>query len=76
MTFDGLVIQKRWGVGTKSEHDAVFLKTPRGEHRMIQRGANPFDNPALRKLVGKTITVTGFLRSQDDTLVIDSWVAP
>jgi hypothetical protein len=57
----GAVIKRPFGKGSKSEHDAVMLLT--GEQRYVLRrqGGNPFQDPALDQLVGKTIQGTGIV---------------
>ena len=46
--------------GTASQHDAVVLRTEKGEELILQRiGGNPFDDPDTRGLVGRTIVIEG-----------------
>lgn len=57
----GTVQQRRYAVGSKSEHDAVTLLTPEGEFRLQRKDANPFEDPQLRAYVGKHVEVAGFV---------------
>jgi hypothetical protein len=45
--------------GSKSEHAAVYLETEQGSFVLRRTGANPFDDPDLKKLNGKTVTAKG-----------------
>ena len=60
--YRGLVIRRVVAVGSKSERDAVVLVTDDGEYVLRRRGANPFVDPELDALVGKTVRCTGELR--------------
>lgn len=55
----GLVVKKRVAVGSKSDHTAVVLETPGGDLRIRRVGANPFRDPALEVLVGRTVSLDG-----------------
>lgn len=57
----GKVVQKKFGEGSKSEHDAIYLETEEGAYQLRRLGGNPFSDPELKKLVGKNITATGTL---------------
>lgn len=47
--------------GTASEHTGVMLDTSGGERLILVRlGANPFEDPETRKLVGSTLEVEGY----------------
>lgn len=59
MTYRGRVVKKPFGVGSKSEHDAVVLVTESREYVLRLPGGNPFCDPRLEALVGKTITCQG-----------------
>ena len=52
-------MKRPFGAGTKSEHDAVMLVTKDGEYVLRRQGGNAFQDPALEKLVGKKVQVTG-----------------
>jgi hypothetical protein len=57
--YSGSVVRRPFGVGTKSEHDAIMLVTSDGEYVLRRRGGNAFHDPALEKLVGKKVQITG-----------------
>jgi hypothetical protein len=69
--FIGKVIRKPFATGSKSEHDAVLLKTDSNEYVLRRPGGNPFKDPVLEKLVGKTIQCSG--EATDYTLTIGAW---
>ena len=55
----GKVVKKIFGAGSKSEHDAITLVTEKGEFKLRRKNGNPFFDPELEKLVGKTIRCDG-----------------
>ena len=55
----GTVVRKKFGQGSKSEHDAVCLESASGSFVLRRMGGNPFNDPELNKLVGKEVTATG-----------------
>ena len=58
--FKGKVTRKPFGKGSKSEHLAVVLETDGGGDLVLRRpGGNPFSDPELEQLVGKTIRCQG-----------------
>ncbi len=61
MTYRGRVLKKPFGVGSKSEHEAVILVTESGEFVLRRQGGNPFQDPQLDSLVGQSITCEGVL---------------
>jgi hypothetical protein len=61
MQLSGRVTKKLFGKGSKSERQAVVLNTEAGQYVLRRRGGNPFHDPELEKLVGKTITANGDL---------------
>ena len=71
MPYRGRVVRKTWARGSKSEHEAVVLITDTDEFRLRRIGGNPFADPVLGRLVGKTIECDGTPR--DHTLVVTSW---
>jgi len=71
MTLSGRVIRKTFGKGSKSEHEAIYLETDRGEYVLRRRGANPFSDPVLQDLVGKTISATGTIKEY--VFFVDKW---
>jgi hypothetical protein len=61
----GHVIRKTMARGSKSEHDAVVLVTDSGGEYVLQRqGGNPFRDPTLDELVGRSISCTGIVRGR------------
>ena len=71
MRYTGQVIKKRVGVGSKSEHDAVLLVTDAGEYQLRRLGGNPFRDPELDTLVGRTIHAEGQLHGH--ILIMSKW---
>ena len=69
--FEGRVIQHLTAVGSKSERKGVFLETPEGSFVLRRRGGNPFVDPVLQELVGKTLHVKGILT--EHTLIMSDW---
>jgi hypothetical protein len=68
----GRVIKHLAAKGSKSERQAVFLETDNeGSFLLRRRGGNPFFDPILQKLVGKTIHCKGILT--EHTLIISDW---
>ncbi len=66
------MIRKPFATGSKSERDGIFLSTERGDEFLLRRlGANPFHDPDLEDLVGKTITCTGTLTGF--TMLMETW---
>lgn len=59
MQLSGRVTKKLFGKGSKSEHEAVVLDTEEGQYVLRRRGGNPFHDPELEKLAGKTIRGRG-----------------
>jgi spore coat polysaccharide biosynthesis protein SpsF (cytidylyltransferase family) len=70
-TFKGRVVCRTTGKGSKSEHEAVMLETSKKDYVLRIKGGNPFSNPELDKLVGKTIKATGELA--DYVLFLEDW---
>lgn len=68
---EGKVTIKSFGKGSKSEHESVVLTTKNGEFVLRRQGANPFFDPEVRSLVGKTIKCEG-VRS-DYILYLSKW---
>ena len=67
----GKVTKKPFGKGSKSESEAIFLETEEGKFVLRRKGGNPFRDPELQKLVGKTIRCNGLAR--DYVLKISDW---
>ena len=62
---------KRVSRGSKSEHEAVILKTKSGELILRRRGGNPLRDKVLLGLVGRRVKCEG-VRS-GDTLIVTEW---
>ncbi len=71
MVFRGRVVRKPYARGSKSEHQAVMLVTDTEQFRLRRAGGNPFADPVLDRLVGKTVECDGTPR--EHTLVVKSW---
>lgn len=71
MEYTGKIVKKPFGVGTKSEHEAVMLVTDSGEYLLRRQGGNPFRDPQLDGLVGCTIQCEGIVRGY--TLIMSEW---
>lgn len=60
-TLTGLVVRKPYAVGSKSEHLAVALQTPRGTYRLRRLEGEPRQDLELECLVGSIVRATGEL---------------
>ena len=69
--FVGKVVKRLFGKGSKSEHEAVYLDTGQDSYVLRRQGGNPFYDPELSKLVGKTIRCQG--ETTDHTLIMATW---
>lgn len=69
--YSGTVIKGLFAKNSKSEHEAVYLKTQNGRFVLRRQGGNPFYDPELEKLVGKTIRCKGVMTGY--TLIISHW---
>ena len=70
--FVGTVTKNIFGKGSKSEHEALFIRTQDGKQYVLRRqGGNPFYDPELQELLGKTIRCTGSV--SDYVLKISDW---
>jgi len=69
--FIGKVIKQPFGIGSKSEHEAVFLETEDNRYVLRRQGGNPFYDEEMQKIVGKTIRCTGVV--VDYALLISDW---
>lgn len=68
----GHVTQEVINRGSKSEHDAVVLRTPKGQLYVLRRVGGPaFFDPVLKDLVGQSILAEGV--STRDVLFLRSW---
>jgi hypothetical protein len=59
VTYSGSVVKRPFGVGSKSERDAILLVTKDKDYVLRRQGGNAFFDPALEKLVGKQVRCTG-----------------
>ena len=66
----GKVVQKKFGKGSKSEHEAIYLESAKGLFTLRKVGANPFQDDSLNKWIGKKVIVTGFIDQY--LLMVDS----
>ena len=71
MEISGRVIKETVGKGSKSEHQAVMLDTGEARYVLRKQGGNPFRDPELDKLVGKTIRGTGNVTGY--TFIMSDW---
>ena len=66
----GKVIQKKFAAGSKSESDAVFLKTEEGTYKLRRVKGNAFHS-GLENLVGKKIKATAVNIINNDLFFLD-----
>jgi hypothetical protein len=71
MEFCGKVVKKPFGVGSKSEREAVMLITDGGEYVLRRAGGNAFRDPELDRLVGKSVCCQGSLHGY--TFFMSGW---
>ena len=73
-TYSGSVVKRPFGIGSKSERDAILLVTKDKEYVLRRQGGNAFADPALEQLVGKQVqctgTVTGYTLLVSDCAVV------
>jgi hypothetical protein len=69
--FKGQVVKRPFAVGSKSEREAVFLETKGRRYVLRQMGGDPYHDPELEKLVGKTIIAEGEV--DDYVLLVSGW---
>jgi hypothetical protein len=67
----GRVVKAQFATGSKSEHEAVFLHSDKGRFVLRRPGANPFFDPELEQLVGKTIKGKGEVTGS--TFLMSDW---
>ena len=60
-TYSGSVVKRPFGVGSKSERDAILLVTRDKEYVLRRQGGNAFYDAELEQLVGKQIQCTGIV---------------
>jgi hypothetical protein len=73
MQLHGRVVKKMHGAGTKSEHEAVYLASPKGDFKLRLPGTNPFRDPELDQLVGKSIAVHGEVDKVSKQFFVSRW---
>jgi hypothetical protein len=61
MEIRGTLIRKTFSAGSKSEHEAIYIQTSKGEYVLRLKGSNPFENKELQALVGKEVLADGEL---------------
>jgi hypothetical protein len=66
-----LVVKRPFAVGSKSERDAIMLVTDAGQYVLRRQGGNPFVDPVLDGLVGKTIDGEGIVHGH--TFIMSQW---
>ncbi len=71
MKFRGRVVRAPFGVGSKSERQAIWLETDDDRYVLRRKGANAFSDPQLDKLVGCELEVEGKVVGR--TLLMTSW---
>ncbi len=59
MELSGIVVRKRFGAGSKSERDAVFLQTTDGEYVLRRAGDLAYGDPGLEELIGHRVKCRG-----------------
>ena len=69
--YEGRVVRKRVGEGSKSDHSAVVLETATSDLVLRRQGGNAFRDPLLEDLVGRRIRGTG--RRSGSTLILTDW---
>ena len=58
--FQGRLVKKIFGAGSKSEHEGIFLVTGDKEYLVRRRGGNPFEmDPQLESQVGMDVSCLG-----------------
>lgn len=67
MKIFGEISTDKFASGSKSEHEAVYLKTNQGIFVLRKKNENPFEQSSLRNLEGKKVIAHGSL---DDYLFI------
>ena len=58
---EGKVVMAPFGKGSKSQHEAVCLRTDKDTFKLRRMQGNPFHDPELIKWVGKNIVACGIL---------------
>jgi hypothetical protein len=71
MQATGRVERKQVAQGSKSERNAVVLKTSKGEYVLQRAGGHPFHDDVLDELVGSQVTFEGAIMG--NTLIVRDW---
>ena len=71
MKIEGEVYTKRVGKKSKTDYDAICIKTSRRHYVLRQPGQGPFKNPELEQLIGKKIKAEG--ESINDIFFVINW---
>lgn len=73
-TIKGKVEVKKFGSGTKSEHNAIYIRDnlTNEEYVLRLKGTNPFENNELKSFIGKEVKAKGIL---DDYLFLADKIA-
>jgi hypothetical protein len=71
MELTGKVVKKRFAAASKSDRNAVIIETGSADVVLRRKGGNPFHDPALDDLVGKSIRATGELHGY--TFLMSDW---
>ncbi len=72
ISFNATVMRGPWAEGSKSAHAAVYLEVDGRRYRLRRPGGNPFVDPTLDALVGRTIAGRGELLA-GSTLLLRDW---
>ena len=67
----GKVVRRHVSGRSKHAHEAVMLETPDGDLILRREGANPFHDPTLLALVGRTLRCQGEVDGA--TFFVASW---
>jgi hypothetical protein len=71
MELRGQVVRRMFGLGSKSEHEAVMFDTALGSFRLRRIQGNAFRDPELDPLVGRAILAEGTIHGK--TFLLKSW---
>ena len=71
MKIEGEVFKKAVGKKSKTEYEAICIKTGKQSYVLRQPGQSPFKNSELEKLVGKQIKAEGELVK--DIFFVSEW---
>jgi hypothetical protein len=72
MELAGRIVKKPFGIGSKSERQAIYLVAPSGEYVLRRPGANPFEiDQELAALVGNQVQCSGVLSGY--TFFVSDW---